>query len=92
MKEDERVMKERMGELSRDLSAVSQEFKEKSASLRSVEELKSQTSHLDHEIKQKSEVSQDFGIQQNGEITEHALCKYLEMTFFCVISVLLLLD
>lgn len=56
MKEDEHVMKERMGELSRDLAAVSQEFKEKSASLRSVEDLKSRTSHLDDEIKHKSEV------------------------------------
>lgn len=50
------MMKERMGELSRDLAAVSQEFKEKSASLRSVEDLKSRTSHLDDEIKHKSEV------------------------------------
>ena len=56
MKEDEHLMKERMGELSRDLAAVSHEYKEKSASLRSVEELKSRTSHLDDEIKQKSEV------------------------------------
>ena len=58
MKEDERAMKERMGELSRDLAAVSQDYKEKSASLRSVEELKSQTCHLDDEIKHKSEVCQ----------------------------------
>ena len=54
MKEDEQVMKEKMSDLSRDLVAVSQELKDKSASLRSVEELKSQTSHLDNEIKHKS--------------------------------------
>jgi hypothetical protein len=56
MQEDERAMKERMSELSRELAAVAQEYKEKSASLRSVEELKSQTCHLDDEIKHKSEV------------------------------------
>ncbi|XP_063686384.1 interaptin-like [Bolinopsis microptera] len=69
MKQDEQVTKERMSELSRDLAAVSQEFKEKSASLRSVEELKSQTSHLDHEIKQKSEVLSKYD-EKLGEISK----------------------
>ena len=56
MKEDEVEMRGRMRCLARDLADVDQEFKEKSANLRSVEELKNQTSYLDNEIKQKSEV------------------------------------
>ena len=50
-------MKDRMKCLARDLGVVSQDYREKCASLKSVEELKSQTCFLDNEIKQKSEVS-----------------------------------
>ena len=77
MKEEEKVLKERMGELSRDLAAVSQDLKEKSASLRSVEELKSRTSHLDDEIKQKSEV---FLVQ---DVDQHESWGLQSLKTFC---------
>ena len=76
MKEEEKVLKERMSELSRDLAAVSQDLKEKNASLRSVEELKSRTSHLDDEIKQKSEV---FLVQ---DVDQHESWGWLSLTTF----------
>ena len=56
MREDEVLMKERMKSLSRDLGSVNEEYREAAANLKSVEELKNQNSHLDNEIKHKSEV------------------------------------